>query len=64
MTNEEKVFELSGSFLEKKKAKKFTRKISANNEAHAKEKLYAFFGSKNKALRRQINIENIKEVKE
>ncbi|MBI2597694.1 MAG: 50S ribosomal protein L18a [Candidatus Diapherotrites archaeon] len=58
---ETKTFQISGHFLEKKKKKKFSTTVGAQNENTAKEKVLAIFGSKQKIKRRHIFIEEIKE---
>jgi large subunit ribosomal protein LX len=41
---------------------KFTRYVRALNETQAKELIYSSFGSKNKIKRKNIKIEEVKEV--
>lgn len=61
---EEKLFEVSGRFLEKKREKKFSKRVFAVTEKFAREKVLAIFGSKQKIKRRHIWINETKEVKE
>ena len=58
-----KNFEIKGNFIEKKSKKKFSKVVSALNENVAKHRLFCDFGSKHKLKRRQIFIEELKEVK-
>ena len=60
----EKTFEVTGTFLEKKQEKKFAKKVKAVNEKYAVEKILAGIGSKHRSKRRHIKISQVKEVKE
>ncbi len=60
----EKNFEVQGKIKNKTTNKKFTKKISSLNENTAIEKVMSLFGSKNKIKRRNIEINEVKEVKE
>ncbi len=42
--------------------RKFSKEIKAKSKNHAKDIVYAFFGSKNGIIRSKIKIENILEV--
>ena len=55
------VFEVKGSFKEKRKSKGFTKTVEAVNQNFAKEKVLSLFGSKNKIRRANIKIEAVKE---
>ena len=61
---EKKTFEITGEFLEKKQAKKFSKQVGAQNENTAREKLLAEFGSKHGLKRRHVKISTVKEVSE
>ncbi len=58
---EEKKYEFSGKYFEGGEEKKFTKSLSALNEARARELLYALMGSKHRLRRRNITIEDCKE---
>jgi ribosomal protein L20A (L18A) len=64
MAENEKVYEISGEFLEKGNKKKFTKHVKAQNEKFAIEKTMALFGSKQKIKRRHITVNEAKEYKE
>ena len=59
-----KVFDISGTFKEKKTERHFKKQVSAFNENFAMEKIMALMGSNHKVKRRHININEIKEAKE
>ncbi|MBI2529841.1 MAG: 50S ribosomal protein L18a [Candidatus Diapherotrites archaeon] len=61
--SEEKKYEFSGKYSEGGAEKKFTKSISALNEARAKELLYSLMGSKHKLRRNNITIEECREKK-
>ena len=58
---EEKKYEFSGKYIERREEKKFTKSNSASNEARAKELLYSLMGSKHRIGRRNIIIGECKE---
>ncbi|MDO8627836.1 MAG: 50S ribosomal protein L18Ae [Candidatus Diapherotrites archaeon] len=58
------LFELKGEFREKKIAKVFTKRIDAENQNYAKEKLFSLFGSQNRIARRNIKINSVAEAKQ
>ena len=60
----EKEFTVTGKFTEKGREKKFSKKISCLNEAQARERTMQLFGSKNRIKRRNILIEEVKEMQE
>ena len=60
----EKLFEVQGKIKNNKIEKKFSKKIVSLNENTAMEKVLSLFGSKNKLKRRNIEINEVKEVKE
>lgn len=60
---EAKQFEVKGTFKEKKQEKKFSKKVTAENQKHAIEKTMSLFGSKNRIKRRNIAITEVKEAK-
>lgn len=57
-----KIFRISGTVLMGRNKQKFTKELISKNKKTAEEKIYCDFGSKHKANRRKINIENIKEI--
>ena len=59
---EEKEFEAKGTISMRKEEKKFSKKVKAFNEGHARELVYSLFGSKNKLKRRNIQIIEVKEL--
>ena len=59
----EKVFEVTGKFIEKGNEKKFSKTVKALNENNAAERVMCLFGSKHKVKRRHVFIEELKEVK-
>ena len=59
----DKIFQVSGEFLEKGKKKTFTKELKAFNTNYAAEKAVALMGSKHKIKRRHITILEVKEVK-
>ncbi|MHA2176627.1 MAG: 50S ribosomal protein L18Ae [Candidatus Hodarchaeales archaeon] len=64
MTDEKsvRIFRISGLFKQRRETTPFTKEILAITEENAKNKLFAEFGSKNRLKRRQIKIQNIKEI--
>ncbi|MFH1225042.1 MAG: 50S ribosomal protein L18Ae [Candidatus Diapherotrites archaeon] len=56
-------FAVSGTFLEKDNYKKFTKIVSAYNEANAREKAFSLMGSKHAVKRRHVKIDSAKEAK-
>ncbi|MFH1545150.1 MAG: 50S ribosomal protein L18Ae [archaeon] len=59
-----KVFEAKGKLVKKDFERSFSKKVSAFNERNARELVFSLFGSKNKLKRRNILINELKEVKE
>jgi len=59
-----KNFEVQGKIKNRKTGKKFSKKVDSANENTAIEKVLALFGSKNRIKRRNIEINEVKEVKE
>ncbi len=59
----EKIYSIKGNFTKKGFEKKFEKKVKAVNENQAMEKVVCLFGSKNKIKRRDILIEEVKEVR-
>ena len=58
-----KVFEAKGIFKNNGEEHKYTNKVSAENEKLAIQKVFSTIGGKQKILRRNIQIIDIKEVK-
>lgn len=56
-----KTFTVTGSFIDIKETKKFSKEIKAINERNAEEKIMSIFGSKHGAKRRKITITEVKE---
>jgi len=59
-----KSFTLRGEFRLGSQWKPFSQELPANDENHAKDLLFARFGSKHKLPRRFINLVEVSEVKE
>jgi ribosomal protein L20A (L18A) len=57
-----KTFNLSGKLRLGSKWNKFSKDITANDENHAKDLLFAKFGSKHKLPRRFINLLEVSET--
>ncbi len=53
------LFKISGTIRIGKNKRKFEKEIEAASEAHARNKLYALFGSTNRVKRNQIKIESV-----
>lgn len=56
------LFEVTGTYLEAKNMKKFTKRVEAYNEKHAIEKIMSLIGSKHKTKRRNIKITETKKA--
>ncbi len=52
-------FIISGFVRIGKKERKFKKEVEASSQAHAKDKLYALFGSTNRIKRNQIKIKDM-----
>ncbi|PJA17299.1 MAG: 50S ribosomal protein L18a [Candidatus Diapherotrites archaeon CG_4_10_14_0_2_um_filter_31_5] len=59
-----KLFDVQGKIKNGKNEKKFLKQVSSLNENTAIEKIFGLFGSKNKIKRRDVEINEVKEVKE
>ncbi len=59
---EKKLFEVQGK-TKGKQEKKFSKQVNSFNENTAIEQVLSLFGSKNKIKRRNIEINEVKEVK-
>jgi len=55
-------FEISGTFRVGGKNQKFTREVPAKDEAEARERIYALFGSEHGCKRRWIEIAEVKKA--
>lgn len=53
-------YKISGSVKLKGEVRKFNIDLEANSEAHLKDKVYAYFGSKYGAKRNSVEISEIK----
>ncbi|MFP3909686.1 MAG: 50S ribosomal protein L18Ae [Archaeoglobaceae archaeon] len=58
------IFEARGKFRKARKWQTFTKKVEAQNERMAIEKVYSLIGSNHKIKRNLIEIENIGQVEE
>ena len=58
----DKNFEVTGTYLEAKNIKKFTKNVEAFNEKHAMEKTMSLIGSKHKTKRKNIKITEAKKA--
>jgi len=59
-----KTYNLSGELRLGSRWNKFSKEVEANDENHAKELIFAMFGSKHKLPRRFINLLEVSENKE
>lgn len=59
-----KIFEVTGQYKEKGKDVKFTIKVKAESNSYAAEKVLCQIGSNHKIKRRQITINETKEIGE
>jgi|TARA_B100002003_G_C13872564_1_gene426517 ribosomal protein L20A (L18A) len=59
-----KIFEITGQYKEKGKTIKFTIKVKAESSNYAAEKVLCQIGSNHKIKRRQITINETKEIGE
>lgn len=59
-----KLFEAKGKLVKRDFERSFSKKVEAVNERNARELVFSLFGSKNKLKRRNILINELKEVKE
>lgn len=62
--SEHKGFEVMGKFLEKGKERKFRKVVQAPNSVQAIERVMQLFGSKNRIKRRNIIVDEVKELRE
>ncbi|MDO8538580.1 MAG: 50S ribosomal protein L18Ae [archaeon] len=60
----EKNYEIHGIIKKKEEEKKFSKHLTATSESRAAEKVMALMGSKHALKRRNIIINEIREVKE
>ncbi|MDD4250605.1 MAG: 50S ribosomal protein L18Ae [Candidatus ainarchaeum sp.] len=51
-----------GSYKQKDAEKKFTKNVNSENEETAKEKVFSLIGGKQRIIRRNITILEVKEV--
>ncbi|MFH1240646.1 MAG: 50S ribosomal protein L18Ae [Candidatus Diapherotrites archaeon] len=56
------LFEVTGTYLEAKTMKKFTKRVEAFNEKHAMERIMSLIGSKHKTKRKDIKITEAKKA--
>ena len=58
-----KIFRATGAYKKKKRTFTFSRELLAEKEAHVREKILSELGSRHRVKRREIEIEEIKEIK-
>ena len=58
-----KIWRASGAYRKKKKNFTFSRELLAEKESHVREKILSELGSRHRVKRREIEIEEIKEIK-
>ncbi len=57
-----KIFEVSGQYTQKGKTIKFAMKVKAESNSYATEKVLCLIGSKHKIKRRQITLNETREI--
>lgn len=62
--SEQKKFEVVGKFKDKGDERKFKKTVTAQNPVQAVERTMQLFGSKNRIKRRNIIVDEVKEVRE
>ena len=58
-----KIWRASGAYKKKKSNFTFSRELLAEKESHVREKILSELGSRHRVKRREIEIEEIKEIK-
>jgi large subunit ribosomal protein LX len=58
-----KIWRATGAYRKKKRNFRFTKELLAEKEAHVREKILSELGSRHRVKRREIEIEEIKEIK-
>ncbi len=58
-----KIWRASGAYKKKKRNFTFSRELLAEKESHVREKILSELGSRHRVKRREIEIEEIKEIK-
>ncbi|MHA1943742.1 MAG: 50S ribosomal protein L18Ae [Candidatus Thorarchaeota archaeon] len=58
-----KIWRASGAYRKKKKKFIFSRELLAEKESHVREKILSELGSRHRVKRREIEIEEINEIK-
>ena len=58
-----KIWRASGAYTKKKRNFVFSRELLADKESHVKEKILSELGSRHRVKRREIEINEIKELK-
>ncbi len=58
-----KIWRASGAYMKKKRNFVFSRELLADKESHVKEKILSELGSRHRVKRREIEINEIKELK-
>ena len=59
-----KIFEVSGQYTQKGNTIKFAMKVKAESNSYAADKVLCLIGSKHKIKRRQITLNETKEIGE
>ncbi len=57
-----KKFEVNGTYKQKSEEKKFLKRVNAENKENATEKVLSLIGGKQRIIRRNITINEVKEV--
>jgi len=58
-----KIWRASGAYTKNKRNFTFTRELLGEKESHIREKILSELGSRHRVKRREIQIEEIKEIK-
>jgi large subunit ribosomal protein LX len=58
-----KIWRASGEYIKKNKKFTFTREILGDKETHVREKILSELGSRHRVRRKQITINEVKELK-
>ncbi len=58
-----KIWRASGAYTKLKRNFTFSRELLAEKESHAREKILSELGSRHRVKRREIQIQEIKEIK-
>ncbi|MFW9925664.1 MAG: 50S ribosomal protein L18Ae [Candidatus Thorarchaeota archaeon] len=58
-----KIWRATGKYKKKKRSFSFTKELLAEKESHVREKILSELGSRHRVKRREIDINEIKEIK-